>query len=68
MTNNVKMDLESILQTVFHRLALKQYKEGKESIGVTDLTTCLTKSYFIKKHGFPIDVELNLWALNLLSV
>ena len=63
MTNNVKMDLESILQTVFHRLALKQYKEGKETIGVTDLTTCLTKSYFIKKHGFPIDVELNLWAL-----
>jgi len=59
----MKMELESILQTVFHRLALKNYKEGSEGIGVTDLTTCLTKSFFIKKHGLPIDVELNLWAL-----
>ena len=59
----MKMDLEHVLQTVFHRLALKNYKEGSEGIGVTDLTTCLTKSFFIKKYGYPIDIELNLWAL-----
>jgi len=59
----MKMELESILQTVFHRLALKNYKEGSKGIGVTDLTTCLTKSYFTKKYGYPINIKLNLWAL-----
>jgi len=58
-----KLELEGIFLTALHKLALKNTIESKDTIGITDLTTCITKSYFTKKHGYTWDTKTNLKVL-----
>ena len=53
---------ELIIQAIFNKA--KQYQEDRSNtIHVTDLTGCIRKSYYIKKHGFPLNEKMAFWLL-----
>jgi len=53
---------ELIIRAIFNKA--KQYQEDRSNtIHVTDLTGCIRKSYYIKKHGFPLNEKMAFWLL-----
>ena len=55
--------LEDVIKQVIHKLAVEMQENRSDSIHVTDLTTCIRRSYYIKKHGFPMDEKMSFWLL-----
>jgi len=56
-------ELSEIIKKAVYNKALEIQHDRSDGIHVTDLTTCLRRSYYIKKHGFPMNEKLAYWLL-----
>ena len=56
-------DLEDIIKQAILKKAKKLQEDRSKTIHVTDLTGCIRKSYYIKKHGFPFSEKVAFWLL-----
>ena len=48
-------ELEDLIKRAILELVKKYQINKRDTIHITDLTTCLRKSYYTKKYGFPMD-------------
>ncbi|MHA1828793.1 MAG: GxxExxY protein [Candidatus Heimdallarchaeaceae archaeon] len=53
---------ELIIRAIFNK-AKELQEDRSDTIHVTDLTGCIRKSYYIKKHGFPLDEKMAFWLI-----
>lgn len=57
------MGISELIENRIIELAKKYQEDRSNTIHVTDLTTCIRKSYYIKKYGFPMDKKMAFWML-----
>ena len=56
-------ELEDLIRQAILTKASKYQEDRSDSIHVTDLTGCIRRSYYIKKHGFPLNERRAFWLL-----
>ena len=56
-------ELHEVIKQAIHRIATELQNSRENEIHVTDLTTCIRRSYYMKKHGFPMDENMAFWLL-----
>jgi len=56
-------ELEELIRQAIFKKAREYQEDRSNTIHVTDLTGCIRRSYYIKKHGFPLDEKRSFWLL-----
>ena len=56
-------ELEDLIRQAILESAREYQQDRRDSIHITDLTTCLRRSYYTKKLGFPLNEKIAFWLL-----